>query len=121
MRVLIVDDSATMRRIEANLFAELGCTDIIQATDGLDGLDKLGKNMPVDLVMLDINMPNMDGMTMLGHIHQKAEYANVQVIMVTSEAEKTKLLEALRAGACDYIVKPIDPADFKMRLSDYLT
>jgi two-component system, chemotaxis family, chemotaxis protein CheY len=121
MRVLIVDDSVTMRRIESNLFAELGCTDIIQAVDGLDGLDKLGKNMPVDLVMLDINMPNMDGMATLGQIHQNTEYANVRVIMVTSEAEKSKVLDALRAGACDYIVKPIDSADFKMRLSDYLS
>ena len=116
MKALLIDDSILIRRMEATNLGELGCSEIIHATDGIDGLKKLAENMPVDIILLDINMPNMDGMTALRTIRADARYSDVKIFMVTSESEKTTVLEALRAGANDYIVKPFSSDEFKMRL-----
>lgn len=116
MRVLLIDDSMTFRRIEKEHLAALGITDVIDAFDGMDGLEKLEKNMPIELVLLDINMPKMDGITTLKRIRENGLYSQVRVIVVSSESEKNKILEALRAGASDYIVKPFSPEEFKTRM-----
>jgi two-component system chemotaxis response regulator CheY len=117
MKALIVDDSSTMRRIEAAQLAALGYTEIIEAANGQEGLDKLHENMPVDVVLLDVNMPVMDGMTLLKRIRREPQYGGVRIIMVTSESEKGRVLEALRAGATDYVVKPFAPELFKEKLT----
>jgi two-component system chemotaxis response regulator CheY len=117
MRVLIVDDSSTMRKIECTQLGNLGISDIVQAEHGRDGLEKLAEHMPVDVVLLDINMPIMDGMTMLKRLRENKNYAKVKVIMVTSESEKGKVIEAIYAGANDYIVKPFKPENFKKKIT----
>jgi len=116
MKVLIVDDSVTMQKIEINQLHALGISDIVTANNGQDGLKVLAEHMPVDVILLDINMPVLDGMEMLIKIRENSAYTNVKVIMVTSESEKEKVLEAIRAGANDYIVKPFQPEDFKTRV-----
>lgn len=116
LRFLLIDDSNTMRRIVAAQLQTLGISDIIEAHDGEEGLAKLEESMPVDYIMLDINMPKMDGMTCLKKIRENPKYNNVKIFMVTSEAEKQKVLEAVRAGANDYIVKPFTAETFKERL-----
>lgn len=116
MKALLIDDSSLIRRMETTNLSELGFSEIIQATDGVDGLTKLAENMPVDIILMDINMPNMDGMTALRTIRADDSYRDVKVFMVTSESEKTKIFEALRAGANDYIVKPFSKEEFKMRM-----
>ena len=109
MKILLVDDSTTMRRIQKTQLSNLGITDIVEAGDGMEGLEVLGASMPVDFVLLDWNMPKMDGLTMLKELRKDASYAGVKVIMCTSESEKTRVIEALKAGANQYMVKPFTP------------
>ncbi|MDG5814523.1 response regulator [Chitinispirillales bacterium ANBcel5] len=116
MKVLLVDDSATMRRIQKTQITSLGITDIVEAGDGDDAFKKLKSAMPVDLILLDWNMPVMDGLTFLKKIRGIAEYKDVKVIMCTSESEKTRVIEALKSGANNYIVKPFTPDALKEKL-----
>ena len=116
MRVLLVDDSNTMRRIQKTQLNGLGINDVVEAGNGEEALKTLADNMPVDLVLLDWNMPVMDGITALTNIRANGAYAGVKVIMCTSESEKTKVVEALKAGANNYIVKPFTPEALKEKI-----
>ena len=116
MRILLVDDSATMRRIQRTQINGLGITDVIEAGDGNDGLEKLQANMPVDLILLDWNMPIMDGFTLLKKVRENPTYKAVKIIMCTSESEKSRVVEALKAGANNYLVKPFTPETLKEKL-----
>lgn len=116
MKILLIDDSATMRRIQKTQVNGLGITDVIEASDGEDGLKKLEQSMPVDLVMLDWNMPVMDGLTFLKKVRSIDTYKDVKIIMCTSESEKTRVVEALKAGANNYLVKPFTPEALKEKL-----
>lgn len=116
MKVLLVDDSATMRRIQKTQLNGLGISDIIEAGDGNEAMEKLKTNMPIDLIMLDWNMPVMDGFTFLTKVREDATYKGVKVIMCTSESEKTRVVEALKAGANNYLVKPFTPEALKEKL-----
>ncbi len=116
MKVLLVDDSVTMRRIQKTQITSLGITDIIEAGDGEDALGKLQSNMPIDLVLLDWNMPVMDGLTFLKKVRQDPAYKGVKIIMCTSESEKSRVVEALKSGANNYIVKPFTPDALKEKI-----
>ena len=116
MKVLIVDDSTTMRRIEKTQLSAMGITDFLEADNGQAGIEVLAANMPVDIVTLDINMPVMDGMTALRAIRANPTYNGVKIVMVTSESEKTKVVEAIQAGANNYVVKPFSPDILKQKL-----
>ncbi|MDR2577700.1 MAG: response regulator [Chitinispirillales bacterium] len=116
MRMLLVDDSVTMRRIQKTQIGSLGITDILEAGDGQEALGKLKSNMPIDIVLLDWNMPIMDGITFLKTVRADPTYAGVKIIMCTSESEKTRVMEALKAGANNYIVKPFTPEGLKEKL-----
>jgi two-component system, chemotaxis family, chemotaxis protein CheY len=116
MRIMLVDDSATMRRIQRQQFNNLGITDIVEAGNGDEALGVLEKNMPVDVVLLDWNMPVMDGITFLKKARTIPAYAGVKIIMCTSESEKSRVVEALKAGANNYIVKPFTPEGLKEKL-----
>lgn len=105
MRILLVDDSNTMRRIQKNTLTGLGLTDVIEAEDGAEAVRKVQAG-GIDLVLMDWNMPNMSGIEALKAIRANPASAGVPVIMVTSESEKSKILEAVQAGATNYIVKP---------------
>lgn len=116
MRILLVDDSATMRRIQKTQVNGLGISDVVEAGDGNEALQKLKTSMPVDIVMLDWNMPVMDGFTFLKKMREDATYKSVKVIMCTSESEKSRVVEALKAGANNYLVKPFTPEALKEKL-----
>lgn len=116
MKILLIDDSTTMRRIQKTQINGLGITDVVEASDGEDGLKKLEQSMPVDLIMLDWNMPVMDGLTFLKKIRSIDTYKDVKIIMCTSESEKTRVVEALKAGANNYLVKPFTPEALKEKL-----
>jgi len=116
MRMLLVDDSVTMRRIQKTQITSLGITDILEAGDGQEALGKLKSNMPVDMVLLDWNMPVMDGMAFLKTVRADAAFKDVKVIMCTSESEKSKVVEALKSGANNYIVKPFTPEALKEKI-----
>ncbi len=103
MKIMLVDDSRTIRNIQKNVLSRLGHTDILEAGDGLEALQHLKTEKP-DLILIDWNMPNMDGITLVREI--RANDTDLPLIMCTTEAEKSRVLEALKAGVNNYIVKP---------------
>jgi two-component system chemotaxis response regulator CheY len=106
MRVLVVDDSKTMRSIHRSVLNQIGPTEVEEACDGQDALSKAAAFNP-DLILLDWNMPNMDGFTFLKTYRGQGN--NTPIIMVTTEANKPNIIEAIKAGVNDYIVKPFTP------------
>ena len=103
MKVLLVDDSRTIRNIQKNVLSQLGHTEILEAGDGVEALKVLETQTP-DLVLVDWNMPNMDGLTLVTKIRETNR--TLPLIMVTTEAEKSRVLEAIKAGVNNYVVKP---------------
>lgn len=116
MKILIVDDFATMRKILKNILKDLGYTDILEAEDGDVALEILKKEK-VDLVISDWNMPNMDGLSLLKAIRSDEALKDTPVLMVTAEAQKQNVLEAVKAGVNNYIVKPFTPEVIKEKIS----
>ena len=106
MKVLLIDDSRTMRAIQRKILGSLGHEDIAEANDGIEGLSQVVAEKP-DLILLDWNMPNMDGLTFALKLRETRK--DIPIIMVTTEAERTRVIEAIRAGVNNYVVKPFTP------------
>lgn len=105
MKVLLVDDSRTIRNIQKNVLAQLGHTDIVEAGDGFEALAVLAKETP-DLMLVDWNMPNMDGITLVRKVRETNK--KIPIIMCTTEAQKDRVIEAIKAGVNNYVVKPFN-------------
>jgi len=105
MRVLIVDDFATMRRILKNILKQIGFKNISEADNGKTALKEL-KNEQFDLVLCDWNMPEMPGIELLKQVRSDEQLKGIPFVMVTAEAKKENILEAVKAGVSSYIVKP---------------
>lgn len=105
MRVLIVDDFATMRRILKNILKQIGFKNISEADNGKTALKEL-KNERFDLVLCDWNMPEMPGIELLNQVRSDEQLKGIPFVMVTAEAKKENILEAVKAGVSSYIVKP---------------
>jgi two-component system chemotaxis response regulator CheY len=115
--VLIVDDSAAIRKILHRVLvqAELPLGKVLEANDGAEALTTLGSN-PVGLILSDINMPNMDGIEMLGKIKANDALKTVPIIMITTEGSQDKVMQALQLGAAGYVRKPFTPDQIKEKL-----
>ncbi len=105
MKVLVVDDFATMRRIVKNILTQLGFKNIIEADDGATAVDLL-KTQKVDLIISDWNMPKMTGLELLQHVRADPAMANTPFVMVTAEAQQDNIILAVKAKVSQYIVKP---------------
>jgi two-component system, chemotaxis family, chemotaxis protein CheY len=105
MKVMIVDDFATMRRILRNILKQIGFKNIIEADDGKHALKELKKEK-VDLIMCDWNMPEMPGIELLKNVRSDDELKEIPFVMVTAEAQKDNILEAVKSGVSNYVVKP---------------
>jgi two-component system chemotaxis response regulator CheY len=105
MRILVVDDFSTMRRILKNILKQIGYTDIDEAEDGNGALAKLRQDQ-YDLMVSDWNMPNMTGLDLLKAIRTDSALSGIPVLIVTAEAKKEDVVEAIKAGVNNYIVKP---------------
>jgi len=105
MRILIVDDFSTMRRILKNILRQLGFQNIIEADDGSTAVDLL-KSEEVDMIICDWNMPNMTGIEFLKHVRQTEELKDIPFLMVTAEAQQENIIEAVKAKVSHYVVKP---------------
>ncbi len=105
MKILIVDDFATMRKILRNILKQIGFNNISEADGGKSAL-KILKKENFDLILSDWNMPEMSGLELLNRIRSDNELKNMPFVMVTAEAQKDNILEAVKAGVNSYIVKP---------------
>ena len=119
MKVLLVDDSGTMRTIQRRCLNKLGIgdQDIVEAEDGCKALEYYEKQA-FDVILCDWNMPNMDGLTLLKEIRQRNK--DIPVIMITTEAERARVVTAIQAGCSDYLVKPFTPDNLKEKLTKWV-
>jgi two-component system chemotaxis response regulator CheY len=115
MKVLVVDDFATMRRIVKGVLKQLGFSNIIEAEDGNAALGELKKEK-IGLIVSDWNMPNMSGLDLLKAVRGDASLKAIPFIMVTAEGQKENVIEAVKAGVSNYIVKPFTPETFGEKL-----
>ncbi len=115
MKVLVVDDFATMRRIVKGVLKQLGFSDIIEAEDGDIALKELQKEK-VGLIVSDWNMPNMTGLDLLKAVKEDAKLKDIPFLMVTAEGQKENVVQAVQAGVSNYIVKPFTPETFSQKL-----
>ncbi len=105
MKVLVVDDFATMRRILRNILKQIGFINISEADDGKSALNVLKKEK-FDLILCDWNMPEMSGLELLNKVKSDDELKNIPFVMVTAEAQKDNIVKAVKAGVNSYVVKP---------------
>ena len=105
MKVLVVDDFSTMRRIVKNILRQLGFENIVEADDGESAMRKL-ESERIDFVVSDWNMPKMSGLELLKWVRGHDEFKDLPFLMVTAEAQKENVLEAVKAKVSNYIVKP---------------
>jgi two-component system chemotaxis response regulator CheY len=115
MRILVVDDFMTMRRVLCQLLHEIGFDDVDQVADGAAALERLGTEI-ADVVITDIEMPTMNGFDLLASIKKDPRLKHVPVLMVTAEARKDEIVRAVQAGAAGYLVKPFSRAVLEERL-----
>ena len=118
MRILLVDDSKVMRGLQKKCLAGLGEHEFAEAGDGVEALTVLAANpAPFDLILIDWNMPNMDGLTLLQSIRSDENLKKLPVLMVTAEAKKENIVAAAQAGANGYVVKPFTSATLDEKLN----
>ncbi|CAL8477456.1 MULTISPECIES: chemotaxis response regulator CheY [Caballeronia] len=119
MKILVVDDFSTMRRIVRNLLKESGYVNIDEAEDGAAALARL-RTGRYDFVISDWNMPVLDGLSMLQEIRADASLSRLPVLMVTAEAKRENVIAAAQAGANGYVVKPFTAATLEEKMTSIL-
>lgn len=115
MKILIVDDFSTMRRIIKNLLRDLGFTNTVEADDGQTALPKLQAG-GIDFLVTDWNMPGMTGLDLLKAVREDANLMSLPVLMVTAEAKREQIVEAAQAGVNGYVIKPFTAATLKEKI-----
>ncbi len=117
MRALVVDDSMTIRRIVVKALSMVGINDTAEAGDGVEALSAL-KAGSFNLILLDWNMPKLTGIDTLRQLRANGD--KTPVIMVTTEAEKTRVIEAIKTGANDYLIKPFSPEQLAEKVRAFI-
>jgi len=108
-QILIVDDSPTIRRmVKASLAALSGPCEFVEAASGLEAIERLALG-PIELMVLDLNMPDMHGMEVIDFVRSHHAYRNIPIVVLTTKGEESSRTEALAAGANRYLTKPFDP------------
>jgi len=121
MKVMLIDDSSTMRKIQKRALTSMDVSEIIEAGDGKEALAKMKEhNYDFTFVLCDINMPEMNGMETLKALREIPEAKDLPIIMCTSVAEKGQVMEAIKAGATNYLVKPFQPEDLQEKINAVL-
>ena len=118
--ILVVDDSSTMRRILVNTLARCGFTSVDEAGDGAEALVKCDAKQ-YQCILTDWNMPNVDGLELTIQLRTRPSYAEVPIVMVTTEAGKADVIEALTKGVTSYVVKPFTPEVIKAKMEEIFT
>ena len=115
MRVLVVDDFSTMRRIIKNILRQLGFTNVVEADDGTTAWEVLNKDK-IDFIISDWNMPQMSGIELLRKVRKSEEFSDLPFLMVTAEAQQENIIEAVQAKVSNYIVKPFTAEIMKQKI-----
>ncbi len=116
MRVLLIDDSRTHRIIIGQMLREIGI-EVLEAGNGLEALEQIKRNPDVGLMLVDWNMPEMDGFDFIRAVRSQPAYDPVRILMVTSEAQGEQVTRALNAGANEYLMKPFNKDVLMAKLS----
>jgi two-component system chemotaxis response regulator CheY len=119
MNILLVDDSKTMRNIQKKTLAALGEVQFSEAGDGLEALTVIASGTKFAVILVDWNMPNMDGITLIRKIRETDKAT--PLVMATTEAEKGRIMEALKAGVNNYVIKPFTPDILMEKVKHTLT
>lgn len=119
LRILIVDDSPTMRRILVNTVIKAGYSDVKEAEDGRDALAKLMAG-EYDLLMTDWNMPNMNGLELVQTVRADDKLKNIPILMVTTRNMKEDIVNAIKSGVNGYIVKPFDAKTLNAKIAEIM-
>jgi two-component system, chemotaxis family, chemotaxis protein CheY len=119
LKVLAVDDSATMRRIIVNTLNRIGISDVIEAEDGADAYAKLEIEDGINFIITDWNMPNMSGLEFVNKVRE-GQFKKIPILMVTTRSIKEDIIEAMKAGVNSYIVKPFTPQTLKEKMGQIL-
>lgn len=117
MKVLVVDDFATMRRIIKNILRQIGFTNIVEADDGTTAWESLNKDDSIQFIVSDWNMPQMTGIELLRKVRASEEFADIPFLMVTAEAQQENIIEAVQAKVSNYIVKPFTPDTLSQKIN----
>ncbi|MEI8025213.1 MAG: chemotaxis response regulator CheY [Pseudomonadota bacterium] len=117
MKILVVDDFPTMRRIVKTLLRQLGYTNIIEAEDGELAYKMLKATPDIEFIVSDWNMPNMTGLELLKTVRADEKFKHLPFLMVTAEAEKENIIEAVKSGVSNYVVKPFTAATLKEKMA----
>ncbi|MBQ7585415.1 MAG: chemotaxis response regulator CheY [Desulfovibrionaceae bacterium] len=115
MKVLIVDDFSTMRRIVRNILRQLGIANVVEADDGTTAWDILNREK-IDFIVSDWNMPKMPGIDLLRKVRSSEQFADLPFLMVTAEAQQENIIEAVQAKVSNYIVKPFTADTLKQKI-----
>jgi len=121
LNILIVDDSTAIRKILIRVLRQTGLVigEVFEARDGLEALE-IVKNHPLNLVLSDINMPNMDGLSLLAELKASETWRNLPVVMITTEGSEEKVGQAIRLGSAAYIRKPFTAEQIQEKISAIL-
>ncbi len=115
MRVLIIDDSRAMRAILTKIMTEMGFK-VVTAANGREGLERMAEDDGIGLVLVDWNLPEMNGFEFITEVRSEHAYDDVKLIMVTTETERERVEEALNAGADEYVMKPFTRGTLEEKL-----
>jgi len=114
-KIFFVEDSPTMRRIIANSLKKLGITDVAEAENGVDALEKIQKT-EFDMILTDWNMPEMNGQELVEHIRKMDRYKDVPILMITTRGMEDDVMTAIKTGVNGYLVKPFTPELLKKKM-----
>jgi two-component system chemotaxis response regulator CheY len=120
LKILVVDDSSTMRRIIKNTLNRIGFNDLLEAENGAQAWEILSSSAEMGVLITDWNMPEMNGLELVKKVRAEQKYTDLPIIMVTTEGGKTEVITALKAGVNNYIVKPFTPDVLKEKLEAVL-
>ena len=119
LKILVVDDSPTMRKIIIGQLGQAGYFETGEAVDGLDGLDEL-ENGDYNFILTDWNMPRMDGLSFIQAVRGKPNYAHIPILVVTTRNTQGDVVTAIKAGANNYVVKPFGPTQLSEKIEKVL-
>ena len=119
LKILVVDDSPTMRKIIIGQLGQAGYYDTGEAEDGVEGLEELGTG-EYNFVLTDWNMPNMDGLQFINEVRSRPEYAAIPILVVTTRNAKEDVVTAIKSGANNYVVKPFGPTQLSDKIEKVL-